>query len=241
MQWRITGRTVVVWLLALSCATIVSAQTVVDNIGAPRMRAIALQTEPPGPLSAPYIQLLDNVADAIKLDTPELTETRFRNFLERQRDAGRKAVPNGYIDYVLRRAIIQASPAAESAATRVSYFAAQETAVLLHLSLLEKERSAREGSRLSDFVLREPVLGSFGQENDPVQTGLPHTVNTADLPGLITQWRQTLDRITQDRSTAVHDFDEAARADVKLMKRISAANEELRAVTRSVFDESPSN
>jgi len=239
MWLRTCETTILTSVLIVSCAA--SAQTVIDNIGAPRMRAIALQTEPPGPLSAPYVQLLDNVADAINLDTPSLTETRFRNFLERQRDAGRKAVPGGYIDYVLRRAMTQASPDAAAASERVTFYAAQEAAILQHLSLLEKERSAREGSRLPDFVLREPVLGDFDRDDDPVRNGLPRNVNTDELPGLIAQWRETLKQVTDDRTVAVRDFDAAARADAKLMQRISSANRDLNEVVRTVFDDTPAH
>jgi hypothetical protein len=209
------------------------AQT--ESLGAPRMRAIALQSQPPGPISQPYVEILDTVADAVDHSTLEVAADRFARFLDRQREAGRKGVPNGYIDYVMHRVAVKLSDAAAAAAERAGWFHAQENAVLEHLSLLEKQHSDRAGSRLPDFVLREPVLGEFGQDAAPVQRGLPQTVSVNDLPSRIAAWRETLDRVSGERTNALRDFDTAVRADSELLRKLADAEARLAAVVQTVF------
>ncbi len=222
--------------LALLASAATPQPAEANPLTGPRMRAIALQSAPPGPLTKPYIELLDNVAAAIGHSTLDVAAERFESFLIRQRDAGRKAVPNGYIDYILRTVAIAASDDAAHVAERVAYFTAQEGAVLEHLSLLEKEQSYRIGSRLPDFILREPVLGVFGADPEPVQQGLPRPVSTEQLPDLIAAWRQSLDRITQDRATAVTAFTDAVRADPELAAKLADAERALTQTVRKTFE-----
>ena len=201
------------------------------------MRAIALQTEPPGPISQPYVEILNTVADAVDHSTLDIAADRFTRFLERQREARRKGVPGGYIDYVLHRVAVQGSDQAAVAAERAGWYHAQENAVLEHLSLLEKQYSDQAGSRLPDFVLREPVLGDFGRDADPVLRGLPRSVSVDDLPPRIGEWRHLLERISEERSSALRDFDAAVRADAELLRKLTDAESRLPAVVRDVFGE----
>lgn len=225
-------------VLALLASTATAQPAEANPLTGPRMRAIAMQSVPPGPLTKPYIELLDNVAAAIDHSTLDVAADRFESFLVRQRDAGRKAVPNGYIDYILRTIAIAASEDAARAAERVAYFTAQEGAVLEHLSLLEKEHSYRIGSRLPDFILREPVLGVFGTDPEPIQQGLPRPVNTEQLPELIATWRQSLDKITEDRAAAVTAFTGAVRADPELTAKLANAERILAQTVKKIFDAS---
>jgi hypothetical protein len=204
-------------------------------MGSIRVQAIARQAEPPGPLSKPYVELLDVVSGAILHSTQDVAVDRWTAFLQRQREAGRKGVPSGYLDYILRRVTIEVSPAASSAGERIAYWAAQEAAVLEHLSLLEKHNADRAGSRLPDFVLREPVLGKFGDNPEPVRPGLPENVNTGELPQRIAAWRETLDTLTRRRTGTEREFDAAVRADAELLERLSEADRRLTETARALF------
>lgn len=230
-KYRIWGG----WVLLFAGALAAAQDFVTGPLGTVRMRAIALQAEPPGPLSTPYVELLNTVAEAIVHSTQQVAADRFERFLVRQRDAGRKAVPAGYLDYVLRRAATLENTGAAAASERVAYFNAQENAVLEHLSFLEKHYSDRAGSRLPDFVIREPVLGEFGQDDKPVRQGLPQTANTDELPQRIAQWRRTLDGVTAQRTAAVRAFDEAVRTDSALLNKLTEADYRLTRVVREVF------
>jgi hypothetical protein len=115
------------------------------------------------------------------------------------------------------------------------YFNAQENAVLEHLSMMEKQYSDRQGTRLPDFVLREPVLGEFGQDQDPVRQGLPQNASIDELTQRISTWRETLDGITQERLAALNAFGDAVRADPELHRRMIDAEARLAAVVREAF------
>ncbi len=208
-----------------------------ESLGAPRLRAIAVQAEPPGPISDAYVQLLDTVADAIDHGTLDVAADRFIRILERQRETGRKGVPQGYVDYVLHRVAVERSAEAASAAERAVYFNAQENAVLEHLSVMEKQYSDRQGTRLPDFIVREPVLGEFGQDRDPVREGLPQSASIEDLPQRITIWRGTLDRVSQERTTALKAFGDAVRGDAELYRKMTDAEARLSGVMRESFSE----
>jgi hypothetical protein len=223
-------------MIALIIAPAALSQELGDELmTTSRLRAVAMQTDPPGPMSLPYTELLKNVADAVKIGNLDLAAFRFKNFLERQRSAGRKGVPNGYLDFVLHRVATAESEDAASADDRIRYYAAQENAVSLHLSTLEKQYAYRAGSRLPDFTLREPVLGTFGKDEDAIRQGLPQKVNTEGLPERIGTWRKTLDDISRKHTEAIGEFCDAVRDNPNLLKRLSDAEAPLRAVILDVF------
>jgi len=199
-----------------------------------RLNEIALRWAVPEELAEALARELEQTYIGLDEKRVDTAIPHWREFLRRRELQVTDFDPGVYVDYLLHRVAVARNVAVLRASERLLFFDAQETAVLEHLSTVDKQISIYAGEDKPQVPLREPQLADYAEGVDPVTLAPAKIAGVNDLIASLQHWRERAPALSQAREIARESFVKAVAADAALGEELQALDVQLRAEIKTV-------
>ncbi len=223
-------------IASVCCACFAAAQDAPAKLAlsGTRLNDVALRWTAPEELPEALARELEQTFIGLDRKQSDDALRHWREFL-RRRDAQPGAFdPAMYVDLLLHRVAAARNDDVRAASEHLRFYDAQETAVLEHLSTVDKQISIYAGEDKPQVPLREPQLAEYADGAEAVTLAPAETVGVDELIASLQRWRERSPGISEAREAARAEFVKAAAADEALSEELHTVDTKLRGEIKAI-------